>query len=573
MAINASSADGLVGCSESQIAIHSADPANCPEAAKLGSVEIRTPLLQNPLKGAVYLATQGTNPFNSLLALYIAVADPESGVVLKLAGHVEADPSTGQLSVSFDENPQLPFEDLDLVLKSGNRAALTTPSQCGTYAIKAELAGWARPDQPVTTTSTFTIDQNCSKGGQFNPGIDAGVTNPIGGKFSPFLLRLTREDAEQNIAGIQATLPKGELAKLAGVPLCPDGAAMSGACPAASEVGTTTVAAGSGSTPLYIPQPGRAPTGVYLAGPYKGAPYSLVVAVPAQAGPFDLGLVSVRNALYIDPVTTQVTTKSDPLPQILQGIPVSYRDVRVEINRPEFTLNPTSCEPTAVSSTITSAQGTTASPSSRFQLANCESLGLQPKLAIKFSGAPTRRGGHPKLTATLTTGKNESNLKRVQVTLPKTEYLENAHIRTVCTRVQYAADQCPQRSIYGYAKAWTPLLDKPLEGPVYLRSSSNKLPDLVASLNGQIHIDLNGRISSNKSRIRNTFDLVPDAPVSKFVLTMQGGGKGLLVNNTNICKAKPVAEVEFNGQNGKVHNANPQVSVGGCGGKKGKKKH
>jgi hypothetical protein len=161
-------------------------------------------------------------------------------------------------------------------------------------------------------------------------------------------------------------------------------------------------------------------------------------------------------------------------------------------------------------------------------------------------------------------------MRRVQVTLPKTEYLENAHIRTVCTRVQYAANQCPEKSIYGYARAWTPLLDKPLEGPVYLRSSDHKLPDLVASLNGPIHIDLDGRISSFRSRIRNTFDFVPDAPVTKFVLTMQGGAKGLLVNNTNLCKAKPVASVEFNGQNGKVANTHPRVSVGGCGKKAGK---
>ena len=204
----------------------------------------------------------------------------------------------------------------------------------------------------------------------------------------------------------------------------------------------------------------------------------------------------VRNALHIDPVTTQVTTESDPLPQILEGIPISYRDVRVEINRPEFTVNPTNCSQFQVASTLTSATGQTASPKAPFAAANCEALGLAPKLALKFSGAPTRRGGHPKLTATLTTKKGDANLQRVQVTLPKTEFLENAHIKTVCTRVQYAANQCPAKSIYGHAKAWTPLLDKPLEGPVYLRSSNHTLPDLVASLDGQIHVDLDGRISS-----------------------------------------------------------------------------
>jgi hypothetical protein len=304
----------------------------------------------------------------------------------------------------------------------------------------------------------------------------------------------------------------------------------------------------------------------------------MAFVTPAVAGPFDLGNVVVRAALQVDPETAQITAVSDPLPTILHGIPLDLRNVRISINRHEFTLNPTSCDPMSVDSALTSAGGATAHTASRFQAADCASLGLAPKLAFKFSGAPTRRGGHPKLTATLTTKRGDANLGRVQVTLPKTEYLENAHIRTVCTRVQYAADQCPEKSIYGYARAWTPLLDQPLEGPVYLRSSDHKLPDLVASLDGQIHIDLDGRINSFHRRIRNTFDVVPDAPVSKFVLTMQGGRKGLLVNNTDLCKAKPRAGVEFNGQNGTVADINPLVKVGGCGTKakksrKGHKKH
>jgi hypothetical protein len=328
------------------------------------------------------------------------------------------------------------------------------------------------------------------------------------------------------------------------------------------------VGAGPGTNPLYVKG------SVYLAGPYKGAPLSLAVVTPAVAGPYDLGNVVVRNALKINPVTTEAEAVSDPLPQIIYGVPLGLREVRVELDKPDFTVNPTSCDPMSVGGVVGALGGASATLSTHFQVGGCASLGLTPKLAVKFSGAPTRRGGHPKLTATLTTKKGDANLRRVQVTLPKTEFLENAHIKTVCTRVQFAANACPKASIYGHAKAWTPLLDQPLEGPVYLRSSNHTLPDLVASLDGQIHVDLDGRIDSVHARIRNTFETVPDAPVTKFQLTMQGGSKGLLVNNTQLCKASPKANVVFDGQNGKTAEANPLVSVGGCSkGKKSKKKN
>jgi hypothetical protein len=324
-----------------------------------------------------------------------------------------------------------------------------------------------------------------------------------------------------------------------------------------------------------VPQPGKAPTAVYLAGPYKGAPYSLVVKVPAQAGPFDLGTVAVRNALFVDPVTTQVTAKSDALPQVLGGIPISYRDIRVEVNRPEFTLNPTSCKVMAVDATVNGSGGAIATPSSRFQVGSCERLDFAPKLALSVKGK-TRRAAHPAFKAVLTPPPGQANLSRAAVSLPPTEFLENAHIRTVCTRVQFNAgagggSECPKGSIYGKAKAWTPLLDRPLEGPVFLRSSDHKLPDLVASLSGQIHIDLDGRIDSPHKRIRNTFEMVPDAPVSRFVLEMQGGKKGLLVNNTELCKTTPKGTAVFTGQNGKQVTSHP-VMKAECGGKGRKKK-
>jgi hypothetical protein len=565
VSVNASSAQGRGACSPSQIGIGSNDAPSCPEASKLGTVTIDTPLLDEQLKGSVYLATQGDNPFNSLLALYIAVKGP--GFWLKLPGKASLDPNTGQLTTVFDNTPQQPFTNLHLQLAGGPRAALSVPAKCGTYNIHTEFTSWAS-NTPVVSDSPFTVDQGCAAAGQFAPGLKAIASNLQGGAFSPFTLQITRSDGEPNLSKIQATLPEGLLAKLKGVELCGDVQAAIGACPASSQVGKVTVGAGSGPNPLYVPEAGKAPTAAYLSGPYKGAPYSLVVKVPAQAGPFDLGTVAVRNGLYVDPTTAQVTAVSDTLPQILQGIPIAYRDVRVEVDRPDFIQTPTDCGAKKVESTIHGAGGASASPAANYQAANCERLGFRPKLALKFSGA-THRSAHPALKATLTMLKGGANIAKTVVLLPETEFIDNAHISNPCTRVRFNEGACPASSILGTAKAYTPLLDKPLSGPVYFRSNggARELPDLVADLDGQIHVTLVGFIDSIKTgpetaRVRTRFVNVPDAPVSKFVLSMKGGDKGLIVNNTELCRARPRAKAQLTGQNGRSSVSNPRVKLG-----------
>jgi len=573
MSVSPASAKGLGACSLADVGLGSNDAPNCPESSHLGTVEVDTPLLDFPLEGDVILAKQNDNPFNSLMALYLTAKGP--GFYLKLPGKIDLDPQTGQLTTTFDNNPQLPFENLHLNLRGGPRAALVTPPSCGDYSAQVEFVSWAS-NTPVTESIPMKFDQGCGAGG-FSPGFRAGTTSTQGGAFAPFNMQITRAGGEQNLSRIEATLPEGLLAKLAGVPLCGDAQAATGECPATSQVGQVTVGAGPGPLPVYVPEPGKAPTAAYLAGPYKGAPYSLVVKVPAQAGPFDLGTVAVRNALQIDPTTTQVTAKSDPLPQILQGVPIGYRDVRVEIDRPDFTVNPTNCGPKQVTSVLTSAMGQTATPSTPFQVAGCGELGFKPKLAIKFAGK-THRSAHPALKATLTMPAGGANIGKAVVLLPETEFIDNAHISNPCTRVQFDAGACPKSSILGTAKAYSPLIDQPLSGPVYFRSNggARELPDLVADLNGPIHVTLVGFIDSVKTgkesaRVRTRFLGVPDAPVSKFVLNMKGGDKGLIVNNTELCKEKPRAKAELTGQNGKRSVTNPLIKLG-CGksSKKGK---
>ena len=594
ISVNASSSGGLSACSPAQIGLlgnafpqpnpirFSRQPAACPDGSKLGSVRVDTPVLKDPLLGSVYLAQQGSNPFGSLLAIYL-VAEGH-GVVVKLPGRISTDPQSGEVTATFENNPQLPFEHLQVQFFSGARAALTTPERCGTYAVTAAFTPWSgRP--PVERISKFPIDRGPGGGacpsGSFDPRLDAGTSNPLAGQFSPFLLAVRREDGTPRLGSLQVTFPKGLLGKLAGVDYCPDstlsavrltagsGSAelASPSCPANSQIGTVSAGAGSGASPFYV-STGRA----YLAGPYKGAPLSLAVVVPALAGPFDLGNVLVRTALRVDPETTRITALSDPLPTILQGIPLDLRDLRVQLDRRGFTLNPSNCEKKKVTADIASTTGNVAHVSNPFQVGGCAGLAFKPNLKINLKGG-AKRGRFPALTATLTYPKGGSyaNLAKARVTLPHSEFLEQGHIGTVCTDPQFAADACPQASIYGFAEAVTPLLDQPLKGPVYLRTPGHRLPDLVADLNGQIHVTLRGKVDTGKSKgIRTTFEMLPDGPVSRFTLSMRGGKKGLLVNSENICQKPQRAVVNLTAQNGETSNTTPLVTSG-CRGK-GKKK-
>jgi hypothetical protein len=571
--------------------IYHTAPGHCPASSQIGELEIETPLLEKPLLGHVYVAQPncggaGRNPCTdadaangNLYGIYLEAAG--SGVIVKLHGKVAADPRTGQLTGTFTENPQLPFQAFRLRFQGGPLAPLANPPTCGSFKATSTFTPWSTPYTPdAKPTSSFAIGSGPNGSACVSsesqapnaPSFEAGTVSPFAGSYSPFVLKLSREDGSQRLRALNLKLPAGLLGKLAGISYCPDtalaaAAAKSGAqeqaapsCSSQSRLGSVTVGAGPGSQPYYVQ--GSA----YLAGPYKGAPLSMAVVTPAVAGPFDLGTVVVRSGLYVNPETTQITIKSDPLPSILAGTPLDLRSVAVKIDRSDFTLNPTSCEEKTIGGEAISLAGQSAPLTNRFQVGGCKGLDFAPKLALRLLG-PTHRSAHPTLRAVLTMRKGEANISRAAVTLPKTEFLENAHIRTVCTRVQYAVDACPAQSVYGYAKAWSPLLDKPLGGPVYLRSSSHPLPDLVASLDGQIHVDLVGRIDSVHARIRNTFDLVPDAPVSKFMLTMQGGKKGLLVNNTELCKARPRAIAKFDAQNGKTHDFNPLAKVS-CGRRK-----
>jgi hypothetical protein len=599
LAINPSAADGRSGCPLSgPDGINlpgSGEPgqseaAKCPDNSKVGTVKVSSPLVDHPLQGTVYLAKQGENPFGSLITLYVAVNDPLTGIVVKLAGKVEPDPVTGQLKTTFEGNPQLPFEDFDFEFSGGPRAPLTTPPTCGTYTTTTELTPWTFPEgSKAFPSDSFAIGSSPVGGCAGSeaqlphaPSFKAGTVTPLAAAYSPFVLKLNRENGSQRFGALNMTLPPGLAGKLAGVERCSeaqlaaaaarnhpgDGALekASPSCPAGSEVGTVTVGAGSGA-PLYVQ--GKA----YLAGPYKGAPLSLAILTPAVAGPFDLGAVLVRAAAYVDPKTAQISVKSDPFPTILAGIPLDVRSVAVDISRERFTLNPTNCDPMTIGADVASSLAQSAPLSNRFQVGGCRGLDFEPRFSLRLKGG-TKRGAFPKLIATVKAKEGEANIARASVKLPRSAFLAQEHIRTVCTRVQFAAETCPRGSIYGKASATTPLLDEPLTGNVYLRSSNNKLPDLVVDLRAPaslpIRIELAGRTDSVRGALRNTFDLVPDAPVSKFRLELQGGKRGLVVNSRNLCAKPQRATIKLRAHSGAAHEARPVVRSD-CG-KRGKPK-
>jgi hypothetical protein len=583
--VNPSVGAGLGVCAPSQYAAETAfspQGAGCPNASKIGDFTVETPLFEGQLEGAIYLAQPddpttraagAENPFDTLLAVYLVTRSPQRGILVKVAGKIVADPATGRLTATFDDLPQLPYEELAVHFRSGQRAPLVTPLGCGPAVTRIELTPWAAGAPVAHTTTASPIDSGieggpCPAGGTppFSPGVVAGGVNSNVGSYTPYFVHLIRKDTEQEITSYSMVLPRGITAKLAGIPFCPDAAiaaarGMRGeeelahpSCPAASRIGHTLTGYGVGAALTY------AQGDVYLAGPYHGRPLSVVTIDAATVGPFDLGTIVIRSAFEVDPITAQLridSRASDAIPHIIAGIPLRLRDIRVYMDRPEFTRNPTSCEPSQLVSTLTGSgaryddpsDDSSAIVSEHFQLLNCTAIGFKPKLGLRLRGG-SRRGAYPALRAVFAARPGDANLERIGVTMPHSEFLAQNHIRTVCTREQFAVEACPSGSVYGSAVAYTPLFDEPLRGPVYLRSSSHRLPDLVASLrSGAIQIVLAGKIGPAKHGIRAFFGGLPDAPIDRFVMRMRGGHRGLLVNSTNICVNPPLATVKALGQN------------------------
>jgi hypothetical protein len=582
--VSPAGADGLLACSLEQIGLETPASPTCPDAAKVGSVEIKTPLLPEPLEGAVYLAAQNANPFGSLLALYIVAEDPKAGIVIKFAGKVTLDPVTGQLVSTFEDTPELPFEDLKLSFFGSDRAPLTTPSSCGHYATTASITP-SSGNAPVQSESTFQITTgpdgtSCASPRPFAPGFQAGSLNLQAGAFTPFTLTMTRPDQDQTLSKVDVTLPPGLTGTLKGVKLCPEAQANAGTCTDESLIGHTIVSAGLGGDPYTVPA-GR----IYLTEHYGGGEFGLSIVNPAKAGPFVLQEgrpVIVRAAVFVDPHTTALRIVSDPLPTIIDGIPLQIQHVNVTIDRDKFQFNPTNCSKMSINATLGSSEGASSGASTPFQVTNCANLAFNPKFAVSIPGHASRANGEA-LTVKLTypSGPQDANIAKVKVQLPKQLPSRLSTLQKACLAKVFNANpaDCPPASIVGHAKALTPILPVPLEGNAYFVSHGGEaFPDLTIVLKGYgVTLDLVGStFISNSGITTSTFKTVPDAPVGSFELTLPMGrysalGANLPHTGYDFCSRHLVMPTEFIAQNGAEIHQNTPIAITGC--PKAKKAH
>ena len=626
-----------------------AEATICPAASKLGTVEATTPLLppegckersktlqecereeeeeieqegprkgqslkeKTPITGSIYLAKPLENPFpseghpgGSLLAVYLVLEDPERGVIVKLAGHVEVgEPGgsnglqPGQLRTTFAENPELPVEDIKLDLFGGTRAAFTTPATCGTYTTESVLEPWSHQtpagEEPGTPdafpSSAFQVTE-APGGGPCaptaaqepnTPRFQVGSVTPTAGAYSAIVARVSREDGSQEFSQIIGTTPPGFTAKIAGVEQCSDAQIAQAeqrsqldegaleqatpSCPESSKIGTVTVGVGSG-VPLYVS--GSA----YLAGPYKGAPFSAVFITPAVAGPFDLGTVVVRAGLYINPSNAQVTLKADPLPQYLHGIPTEIRSISLDVNRPEFTLNPTSCAPMTVTGEEISTIAATALMSDRFQVEGCEHLPFAPKLTASVTGQASKADGTSFDVKIGSAGIGQANIHKVDLTIPVALPSRLSTLQKACLAATFEADPaaCPEGSVIGSATVHTPLLNSALTGPAYIVSHGGAaFPDVEFVLQGEgITVILDGLTQIKNGVTYSKFETAPDTPFTSFETELPAGPHGILGANVpesehlSLCNANLAMPTEITAQNGAVIRETTQITPTGC---------
>ncbi|HEY5193364.1 MAG TPA: hypothetical protein VIJ39_05765 [Solirubrobacteraceae bacterium] len=574
--LNPAGADGLLACSEAQIALDTSGPSSCPEASKVGIVKIKTPLLPNDLEGAAYLAAQDANPFGSLVAIYVYVEDPVSGSRVKLAGEVVPDPVTGQLVSTFKNTPQLPFETFELHFFGGDRAPLSTPGLCGAYTTMASIEPWTGSER-VDSGSTFDVVSGpngspCRSPLPFSPSLTAGTTSIQAGGFSPFTMTMSRPDGSQNLQAVTLKMPLGLLGTLAKVKLCGEAQANAGTCGPESLIGHTTVSVGVGGDPYTV-------TGgeVFITEGYEGAPYGLSIVNPAKAGPFDLGKVIVRAKIEVDQLTAALTITTDntgpyKIPTILDGIPLQIQHVEVSVDRPDFTFNPTNCSPLQVGGSLYSSEGSSTAVKVPFQITNCAVLAFKPKLTAKTAGKTSRRAG-ASLSVKLTypAGPYDANIAKVKVDLPKQLPSRLTTLQKACTAATFEANPaaCPSASIVGHATATTPVLPVPLTGPAYFVSHGGEaFPDLIIVLQGYgatVHLVGSTYIDPKTSITSSTFKAIPDVPVGTFELTLPQGQYSALAANGNLCTTtKLTMPTAFVAQNGaEIHTSTP-ISPTGC---------
>ncbi len=571
MVLNPAVASGLRGCAPAELASERPDPGSvggCPEAAKIGSASVTTPLFDRPIEGGIYVALTddpdtgaagAENPFDSLLALYLVLRNAERGILLELPIQVEADPASGRLTARLDRVPELPLSHLALRFDAGPHSPLVTPSGCGPHTIAYSLAP-SSGTRPLEGEEAFATAFGCEA--RFEPELSAGTTSHAAGSSSPFVMELRNPGGGPNLSGLHLALPPGLAADLTAAAPCPEPAVATASCPPDSRLGYARVALGAGPEPLWVPAGSPADSGVYLAGPYEGAPFSLLVAVPGEAGPFDLGQVVLRAPIRIDPGTAQVSIELTGLPQIVDGVPLSYRAIRLVIDRRRFVRTSTDCDPAPIELKAYAEGGVIATAADRYQVADCAALGFRPRLTVRFSGQ-LARNGHPSVEVDLRPRRGEANLASASVDLPAGQLLDTRRIGALCAR-GLPLGRCPAASRLGRARIRSPLLPEPLRGPIFMRSPSGRYPDLLADLSGGgVRLLLHGRTASAPGgRLRIRLTRLPDLPIAKASIELEGGRRGIIVNSMGLCASSRHAFLQLHAHSGKRRYLRPRVRLG-----------
>ena len=594
MVVNPGQAAGLQAWPRNvQQSIGTEEPAHCPAASQVGTAKIKSPLLETAsekeFEGTVYVLQ--SNPPQ----IHLLVAASADGVNLKLVGIAHLNTSTGRVETTFGEDPaveaedpflkghlalpDLPSSSFKLTFEGGAKAALVTPSQCGTYTTDANFTPWSSPFiSDFSTTAAFAIGSGvgggpCPNGPlPFSPSLSAGSTNTEAGAFTGFTQLLTRADGQQRIEKFQFKEPAGMAGMLSQVPLCAEAQASAGTCAAASKIGHAIVQAGPGANPLTLPQSGGPEIPIYLTGPYHGAPFGLSISTPIVAGPFNLGTIVTRARIEVDPSTAQITITTDPLPQIVDGVPTDLRSIYAVIDRPGFLFNPTNCTPQEFVGTATSAGGAATAPiSSHFGIGSCKGLKFSPKFSVATAGKTSKAAGASLITKLVYPKEpqgSQANIAYVKVELPKQLPSRLTTLQKACTAAQFEANPagCPAASIVGHAIVHTPVLPVPLTGPAYFVSHGNEaFPSLTMVLQGYgVTIDLVGTTLIRKGVTSTTFKSVPDVPFETFELTLPQGANSALAANGNLCTSKLTMPIEYHAQNGVLLSAKTPIAVQGC---------
>jgi hypothetical protein len=551
LAFSAGAASRLTVCTDAEAAVGSDKEADCPPASKVGTIEIGMSALAQPLRGNLYIGAE--HPGERFRVF--AIASSSDGIETKFVSAMRPDPATGQLTANIDDLPQVPFEYLLMHFDGGPRGLLVAPLRCGAATARGTFVPYSG-GAPASAASSVAIaprpGHRCGDPLPFQPSLRTAISARRAGQPTSFAMILGRQDGEQLTDRFSFDLPQGLSASLGAVDRCPEAAIAAARCPASSRVGSAFVEIGSGSSTAELSG------GAYLTGPYRRAPFGFALILDAKLGPFDLGALTVRSAMRLNPLTGRVTVQGDPMPQAFEGVPVRFQQIGLTMDRRGFMRTPTSCDPMHVAATIRSTEGAVASPENELSVGGCVDLPFEPKLGVALTGrSQLHKGGRPGLRLSIGSHEGDANMRSMAMSLPPGLRMSGSGLSALCARRQAVRGKCPKGSKVGLGFGRTSLLPEPMKGTVYLAQpeDGDGEPDLWTHLEGEgVELNLHSTSELEHGRVVSRFEDLPDMSLSTFTMQLTGGKHGVLVLDRGVCQGgqprRLRAPAEMEAQNG-----------------------